>query len=206
MQGGGSGQQITELFGSCTPVLVPGLQWRCEIFCPCRAHLQTQSLEVIYYYRWGGSELTLVLSNMARPAHVACGAWVLLSLVLTATAFHVPPATLPPMLRPAARSTCGKCLQGLRPQQFGVGVLAGRTSLSAAASEQTLKAREVNVCVVPLHVCLCEREEGGGVGESKRVSEGARGEGARARARGREGEMARGRTRRERDRGGGRVS
>ena len=64
----------------------------------------------------------------------------------------------------------------------------GRTSMSAAASEQTLKAREVNVCVVPLHVCLCEREEGGGVGESKRVSEGARGEGARARARGREGE------------------
>ena len=144
---------------------------------------------------------------MARRSHVASRAWVLLSLALTATAFHFPPATLPPMLRPAARSTCGRGLQqGLRPQQFGVGVLAGRTSLSAAASEQTLKAREVNVCVVPLHVCLCEREEGGGVGESKRVSEGARGEGARARARGREGEMARGRTRRERDRGGGRVS
>ncbi len=167
MQGGGSGQQITELFGSCTPVLVPGLQWRCEIFCPCRAHLQTQSLEVIYYYRWGGSELTLVLSNMARPAHVACGAWVLLSLVLTATAFHVPPATLPPMLRPAARSTCGKCLQGLRPQQFAAGtptpLARVRTSLSAA-SEQTLTAREVNVCVVHLHVGARsdgEREEQG---------------------------------------------
>ena len=105
--------------------------------------------------------------HMARPAHVASRAWVLLSLVLTATAFHVPPATLPPMLRPAARSTCGRGLQqGLRPQQFAAGTraptpLAGRTSLSAAASEQTLKAREVNVCVVYLHVCTCARERRG---------------------------------------------
>jgi len=98
---------------------------------------------------------------------VACGAWVLLSLVLTATAFHVPPATLPPMLRPAARSTCGKCLQGLRPQQFAAGtptpLARVRTSLSAA-SEQTLTAREVNVCVVHLHVGARsdgEREEQG---------------------------------------------
>ena len=44
-------------------------------------------------------------------------------------------------LRPAARST-------------------GRTSLSAvsASSEQILKVREVSVCVVHLHVHLCERE------------------------------------------------
>jgi hypothetical protein len=69
-------------------------------------------------------------------------------------------------------SQCARCLED-RVRRSEAARSTRRTSLSAAsaASEQILKAREVSVCVVHLHVHLCEREEGGGIGESGLRSE-----------------------------------